>query len=326
MSTSLSSVTYSNTGVDDATQDTGDPYDDYWLFMEQEYFPPAKQHADFNDVYNMYLRARSGLSAQSYIMDACAVDVRREGDYIVVPLEFYVFVPANDFEYELTTNVAEEFSETVFIKGSIKNDGIGYVRKGYTTAFTMTDKIQFDHRVEDLSYVWESPVFNALGEQIRGSFSGMVGVATPLEDIQDQIDSGVHFQVSPAQLAARGRFVVAGDSIFGVTRMKYRAPAKLHTLELWIEPQGNQQFKNIRPTVIATWLDEAGNTKTTTLSLEIPQCVYDSMMLCGDGYSTMLLINPYKNKKIVYYSTCDGKFLTVREAGSYKRDYARADK
>lgn len=321
---SINSVTYSQPTTDGVVVNPDDPYNDNWLFLEQEWFPPNKQHADFSDVYNMFIRARSGLSAQSYILDACPVDVHREGDIIVVPLEFYVFVPRDDFEYELTSNVAEEFSDTDKIKGSFVDDGVGYIPKGYTTAFTMTDQLSFNHRIADLSFWWESSVYNVWGSRIAGPSSSHVNRATSLDDIRELIASGVSFQMSPAQLAARGRYIVAGEDIFGVVRLKYRAIARLHKLELRLQPQAGNDFKNIRPTVIASWVVE-GVTKTQTLTLDIPQCVYDAIQVCPDGgISTILLINPFKDKYIVYYSTCDGSFLGVREAGSFKKDYRKA--
>lgn len=327
MTVSIAGVTYTQAAIQDVVVNPDDPFDDNWLFLEQEYFPDEKQHADYMDVYNMQIRAASGLSAQSYVADACPVDIRYEDGLIVIPLEFYVFVPRDDFDYELSTNVAEEFSEGVYIKGSIQNDGVGYVRKGYSTAFTMTDTLEFTHRIADLSYWWESSVYDVTGSKIRGPSGAGSGInkAVSLDQIKEWAEQGITVNISPAQLRARGRYITAGEDIFGVVRLKYRAIAKLHKLNLYLEPQADAEFRNIRPVIIAKWEVE-GTTKTQTLTLDIPQCVYDSIKVCSNGVDTILLINPFKNKYIVYYSTCDGSFIEAREAGSYKADYLKAER
>lgn len=327
----ISSVSYTNATIDDSAVNPDDPWDDGWLFLEQEYFPPEKQAADFNDVYNMLIRANSGLSAQSFVADACPVNVRKEWtdganpDEVIIPLEFYVFTPRDDFEYELTTNVAEEYSDTARIKGRIINDGIGFVRKGYTTAFTMSNQIQFNHRLDDISYRWEHGVYDVWGSRLRGPSSGMSSTIS-LNDYaaSEEVDQSLFS--SPTQVRSRGRYLMTGEDVFGVIRLDYRAVAKLHTLELRLVPEAYEEFKNIRPTIIATW-EYGGETHSQTLTLDIPQCVYDSLYLCPDGGDdVVVLINPFKEKYIVYYSTCDGSYLGVREAGSFKKDYYKAER
>lgn len=290
---------------DDGSPSGTDLYDENnWLYLEQEYFPEVLQYPDYNDVDNMHRRVLSGYSAQSYIKDDCPVDITEDGDIILVALTFYVLTPADDWVYQLETNIVPGFTyidyegieQESLIKGRIVDEGITSIKKGYTTVFPMTDYIQFSHRITDMSYSWESVIIDSTGAS-----------------------------TSSPTLEVDGRFLRSPKTVWGVLRMNYRAVAHQHTLVLGVKPQAGYEFTEINPQITAHW-QYGGQTYSTSLELEIPQCVYDALSTCEDGVITIVLINPYKNKKIVYYNTCNGKFMRVCEAGKLKDAYHDAIK
>jgi hypothetical protein len=288
---------------DDPPVDPDDPdANSNWLELEQEYWPEITQYPDYNDIDAMYRLAFYGLSARQYIKPGCPVDIEENGEYVLVALPFYAMTPSDDFTYRLETNLVSDWTYTDYegnikeshIKGTIFNEGVTSVQKGYSTVLPMTDHLQFNHRILDFSHSWESVILDPLGRSR-----------------------------SAPQLEVDGRFIRFDEVAWGVLRMNYRAAANRHVLLMAVKPEGGFEFSEINPQVTAHW-EYKGQTYSTGLSFEIPQCVYDALSMCPDGFIILVLLNPYKAKYIIYFNTCNGKFITICEAGSLPDDYHKA--
>ena len=97
-------------------------------------------------------------------------------------------------------------------------------------------------------------------------------------------------------------------------RFDYRAVAHHYTLLLTLTAAQGYNIVDLKPVVTAYWMDGL-EQKSKTLELQIPQCVYDAMSDCpnvtGRFIDIARISTPDDQPTIVYYSTCDGRYLGV---------------
>lgn len=278
----VGSVLYSSTQGVSGTEDD-------WLFMSQEPYDSTRQSANFTDIDDMFQRAKGGLSARSRKKPGCGVATTSEaGDEegvtiveVTMSLPFYVFVPSDEFVYHLESNhpdittISDEYT-------------VEAVQRSGTIVVPMEDQIDFEAIVTDVSLSTETPVYNERGEVIP----------LPTED-ERVID---------------GRYLRFPEPLFAALWAKYRVIGHRYIFTLTITHEEGFSVSNITPVVVAHWVI-GGETKSKTLTLTIPDCVYTELEACPDGQTTTYYaINADDAKPVaVYYSSCDGKWVATVE-------------
>lgn len=103
--------------------------------------------------------------------------------------------------------------------------------------------------------------------------------------------------------------------VFAVLRLTGVAYGYKHSVTIAIDGVDDSRINNLHESIIASWLDGDGQPATTTLDMEIPACVADTLAACPGDESWSVSVNvtdtPEPTPK-VYFSTCTGKVIELR--------------
>jgi hypothetical protein len=258
---------------------------DRWVRLEQAEHPEVMQYANLYDIDQMMARARSGLSAWSYVKDSCPITINDDGT-VDVALDFYSFPSAFDFTYAVSASIGT-VGERIRVEQERELDII----------FTGS-RVDLPWFASMASVEWISPVFRSDGSQI----------ARP------------HITIEDAALVAD-----ADDIAFGVARLRCIAHGYLHTTVIRLVKQTTEQdedgnvnttgykIENLRCAATAAWQDEDGAARTEQLDLDIPKCVEDYLATCEDGEPKGGTRggDDEEPRPVVYYNDCTGSVLLV---------------
>lgn len=235
--------------------------------------PVADNTLTTTDLYSMIAMVKSGKSAKLYKPETCNVSII-DGK-VLADLIVYSWPKPYDLDYTTVTNYGE-IKDRISIKQSREFDFI----------INMSTKIELPFIVESISYeTTQLPFFNNDGEV----------VPEPVITFDE-------------------RFVYVSSEVIGVIRLTCVAKGYSHIVSLSFD-KGDSNIDNVNISVSSNWY-YGGELNTETLSLELPGCLALLLKTCEDDLITERNYGSVKGKDtlipVVYYSDCDGSFLTVR--------------
>lgn len=280
-----------------------------WVKLEQVKPQESRQYASLEDVFNAFMYASSGLSARMVRQPGCPVEFETSNGKEIVRffLGFYAWPSSPTLPYQLVSNIGElsppqkvsdlrEF--TLFA-----NNSVGVVLPYY---------------MQSASVIWESLIYNRYGEQIPPP--------TIVNNHTNLLFSHECFGVLRVSGIARGTYHVLTIELDKKNdTLPSKGPEVIRGNTYFLDPiqQANaNKFEGLAPTIQVYWprgsedaLIDQGlatpGTESTSINLEVPLCVQDVLSACpGSDYITRWCTN---SDKQVYYSTCDGSVLDVRE-------------
>jgi hypothetical protein len=232
----------------------------------------------------MLARAKSGMSAWSYLKDSCPITINKDGT-VTVALDFYSWPSALDFPYAVTVSIGA-LSPPTRIEQEREADLIvtsGAVQLPWL--LTMPSVEWTSHCFDDRWRVIARPQITMDGATLRAP--------------------GVGFGVARVRGMAQG--------YLHTTRITLR---KQTTDQ---DEQGNINvtgFKidNLRCDATASWRDQDGEQALDKISLEVPKCVESYLATCGDGENksgTVIGGTEGERRPYVYYNSCTGSVLLI---------------
>jgi hypothetical protein len=241
------------------------------------------------DIKQMVSRARSGVSALTYLKSDCQAYL--SGDSIVVTFSFYVWPSSRDLQYKLSANIGE-LSSAIVVEDYTE----------FSMLFGLSNYVPLDFILTEISLLnWETPCYNSNGHEIPD-----VDLSVKNENV-----------------------ICADSELFGVARIRGRKWGRKHTLTVTLPKEdflisNLQAAVTADWGDRTTTLDD--DTSTFTLQLEVPQCVQDMLSWCdGDeasienilfnimgGIQNICGAQAYAEKpRIAYYSECTGNLIEV---------------
>lgn len=253
----------------------GDVTPSTWLHLAQEYFSEINQDANLYDIAQMYVRARSGLSAKTYHKTDCPVLITSK-DSAIVTLTFYVWPSRIDLPYTLTAGL-----------GTISPPLRVSKPKEFDVLVPMSDKAELEYLLNDAQFSWQTPAINKFGGVISAPIFAVVNG-------QLQLSESV-FVVLRCRGEAQGYKHSVSMQINGTGENKI---TNLHNsiIAAWVDDSGKTVTETLDlkiPDCVADALEQCpdgpwqavGNTTFDEEGLDIAT---------------------------VYYSDCDGDFLGVK--------------
>jgi len=255
-----------------------------WVRLEQVGHPDVEQWANLFDVDQMQARARSGLSAWSYVKDSCPLTINSDGT-VDVALDFWSFPSAFDFSYQVFASIGT-VGERIRVE----------LEREFDVVFDRTRRVELPYSVTLPSVEWVSPVIDRYGREM----------ARP------------HITCEDAALT------VPEEIGFGACRLRCIAHGYLHTVVIRLVKQTSEQdeqgnlnvtgFKisNLQCDATAAWVPVDGGHGEDKISLKIPKCVEDYLATCPDGDVKGRVGKKEDGEKpYVYYNDCTGSVLLV---------------
>ncbi len=262
------------------------------LRLEQEERPIDAM--TINDIYQMWLLAKAGISARTY--KPYSSDVAFNGDYVTFSIGFYVWpIPAN-LPYGLSFNLREITPEQQEAEEEEITDGseFGFITEAevlekesqQTVVFPLNNRVEIDAVVQDLDYHWVTPVYNRLGA------------------LQP-----------PPDITLVNNALIIPDDYFGAARVNLIQQGFRHEVQITLaninEDGQNIKIDDINITITATWQNLEGETETAELQLELPAALAAALRLCGNNHDRVC--HDCDNYLVhVYYSICDGGVIDTK--------------
>lgn len=281
-----------------------------WVKLEQVKPPKTRQYAAIEDVFNAFMYAASGLSARMVRQPGCPVEFDTSNGQQIVrfSLGFYAWPSSLTLPYQLISNIGElstprqvsdlrEF--TLFA-----NNSVGVVLPYY---------------MQSASVIWESLVYNRYGEQIPPP-----AITNNHTNLLFDCEC---FGVLRVTGIARGTYHELTIELDKKNdTLPSKAPEVIRGNTYYLDPiqqENANKFEELAPTIQVYWpggdenapIDQgitAHGTDSASLNMEVPTCVQDALSACpGSDYITRWCTTT--SDKQVYYSTCDGSVLDVRD-------------
>lgn len=259
------------------------------MHLEQIGQTATDKTASMFDLNQMVAKARSGVSALTYMRSDCTAHVA--GDNLVVNFSFYVWPSSRDMRYRLDSTI-----------GVLSDPQIVEDYTEFSLLFGLSNAVGLDFILTEINSIrWETPCYDSNGQQIPD---------VPLTIKNDNT-------------------ICAEREVFGVARIRGRKWGKKHTLTVTLPKEdlsiSNLQASVTAdwgdPT---TTLDDSSSTDT--LQLEVPQCVKDILAWCDGDQASIenILFNimggisnicgaqsQTEKPRIAYFSTCTGSLIEV---------------
>lgn len=260
-----------------------------FVHLEQIGQTATDSTASMFDIKQMVARAKSGVSALTYMRSDCTAHV--VGDNIVVTFSFYVWPSSREFQYHLSSTI-----------GVLSDPSITEDYTEFSMLFGLTGSVGLDFILTEINNVkWETPCYDRNGQEIPD-------VALTIKD---------------------DNTICAEREVFGVVRIRGRKWGRQHSLVVTLPKEdlsisNLQAYVTADWGDRTTTLDDS--TSTDTLKLEVPQCVEDMLAMCdGDQNSIENVlfnimggianicgaISQSKRPRIAYYSECTGELIEV---------------
>ena len=256
-----------------------------WVNLEAVEQPEVTQYGNLYDIDQMRARARSGLSAWSYIKAGCPLTIDDGAGNIMVDvaLDFFSFPSAPDLVYQVSASIGT-VGERIRLEQARELDVV----------FTGS-RYQLPWYATGVSAEWVTPVFRSDGSIIP-------------EPVPIRVDAGNALVVDAEGVA------------FGCARLKCLAHGFLHTTVIRLVKQaatkdedGNLNTTGYRIENLACTANSSWDGGAETLALPIPKCVEDYLATCPDGeLKSSITIDPGgEPRPYVYYNDCTGSVLLV---------------
>jgi hypothetical protein len=122
-----------------------------WLNLEQAALADGRLRP--NDLAQMLARVRSGLSARTYVSEACPVTI--SGETVIVPVDFYVWPSSLTLPYVVAAAYGE-LSDPVQVS----------LARVFSVLVPVADSVRLPYLTEQATAVWETPCYSGLGAMI----------------------------------------------------------------------------------------------------------------------------------------------------------------
>ncbi len=218
------------------------------------------------DVYEMWIRARSGISARNYNPGDCEVSIT--DDIATFSISFEVYPSDMDLNY----NLIASFGELDPLREVVSE------RENFSIFFNKTDHVELEKIHEDVTFSWQTPFY----------LSNSTPIPTPLFTVNN-----TYISTEEAIFA-----VGMGNGI----KKGYKHKVNF-TIPLVDDDGNNLQIDSIDSTITASWND-GDDVETEQLKLEIPECILNSLTLC-EGKPNLVCHKCEGTKMLVYFSTCE---------------------
>lgn len=250
--------------------------DDKWLTLEQE---GVSGRINTDDIYQMWLLAKSGISARTFSPRDC--DVKFNSEEIIFRIYFYVFPSEEGLPYDLDATLGD-------VSGGIVQES----NREFGVFFDSSQQVTLSKVYEDVEFDYRSPCFNEYGEEI---------------DIPEiNVDKkSMYVDEQPIFLVAKATGVEKGFKHYVET-----------TLPLYNDDGEKLKYEDIHCTITATWMNN-GVVENEQLELEIPDCVAFALAMCK-GQPNLICYDCDGLYYYIYFSTCTGKVVSVVPTDIYE--------
>jgi hypothetical protein len=262
-----------------------------WLHLEQ--IAPVDEYANARDVYDMWLAASTGRSAQLLRSSVCPVEFI--GDTVNIYLGFYVWPSLPDLAYSLAAS-----------NGTINPGQHIRQHREFSVFIDNQDSIDLPYFMEKVSIAWETPTFDQYGASIPAPTITAAG-----NQIEFSTEVFGAVRISGMAIGWHHLLMISIDkpitaepengSVYYPSATEIYEPGPILT---------SDKISNVSSTVTASWVDGA-ETKNEQLSMKIPKCVEDLLNMCPENWKFQLCWEFVD--KIYYYNACKGEIMYVRD-------------
>jgi len=303
--------------------------DDIWLTLEQASIPVMNESVYLKDITSMWNMVMTGASATNYVSQTCPVSVLN--GVITIRLGVYVFPCSQDMQYTMTISNGE-------FGPMVQKD----VSREFDLLFPQSDSVALDFVPnDDITFEWETDAYNEFGEMISrpeitlennvvkmsaSCFCVLRCKCTTLADYYPvfiYVVKAVDAEPTEEDLTRVATCKENCEALYGVGG-SINANRYLPCIEACNKTKNanaapdrtGYSISNLQSTVQATWMGSDGKLDDESLSLTIPECVKKLLEMCDDGTmkSPLYGIDDGSDKiTTVYYSTCTGNILDVRD-------------
>jgi hypothetical protein len=265
-----------------------------WVQLEQIVPKNLARYASIKDLYDLWLAAKTGSSAQLIRSDVCPVEI--EGRVIRLWIDFYVWLSNPENSYSLSAGVGT-FGDKVHAN----------THKAFSLIVDNTREIALPYYFADgVLVTWESDTFDKIGNQIFN-----VGMS---------VVDGCWLQLS--------------EEVFGVVRVSGNAVGYKERLTIEVDkgedPEDGHWIEytltdfNVDITVTTDEDEEVMHLTDATL----PECVNTLLTMCPiqeninmcDVFAQAGLLG---NLMIVYYNSCTGEVIHVELSDLRNSNYCK---
>lgn len=262
-----------------------------WLRLEQEEIPVTDEETGLALLGRMLAAVKSGRSAHSVVFTECRW-LEILGPVVRVSLDFYVWPSRLDLPYQLTVPFGE-VSEAEEVQ----------LHRSFDVIFRNQD-------AQELGFVFagefwpEMPFFAGEGSELPATEITLAGSRVTLS--------------APCTTVLRATGIATGYRHRLVMELGKGLAAPDEDPEL-TPAQASEVYAvtGLRNQLTASWVDEHGETRAETMTMELPRCVEDLLAVCKDG--RLLGVVGCLNRSCnggdtlkVYYSTCTGEVILAR--------------
>lgn len=299
-------------------------YQSCWVRLEQIIPDESTTAPNVADIYNLWLAAATGRSAQKLRPATCPVEFN--GNTITSFLGFYVWQSDPGLQYSLVAALGKIGQRMSVSK-----------RREFSVFLDNVDRYALPYYMQSVSVAWETPTLNNLGER---------------------------YTIKPTWKVVDGIWLVFSKPVFAAIRISGQAIGAAVVLEMSVKkgittsdditeadleewrrgPNGEiiinaaptsklvvDIIRDLKNTITVVWScpygldsdsvkdDELENTSTTADQVDVvlPQCLSDLLSFCPDPFlgldeNTNLWCDELTNEN-VYYNACKGNVLGSRE-------------
>lgn len=289
-----------------------------WCRLEQIIPDESETAPNVGDLYNLWLAAATGRSAQRLRPASCPVEL--DGDTIRAFLGFYVWPSAPALQYRLSSALGKIGPRMAISK-----------HREFSVWLDDVDRYALPYFMHGVSVIWETPTFNRYG--VRAERPAVTVEAGIWLVFSAQVSGAIRV----AGLAIGASVVLEMEFKKGLVEEGtngadnedwHRGPNG----EIILNPTPNnrlvsERISNVKNVISVTWQggedsvlqNEVVDTSTSTSQLDVvlPQCLADLLSFCPDPFfgteDNSSLFCEQLNDKRVYYNACNGQVLGSRE-------------
>jgi hypothetical protein len=265
-----------------------------WVKLEQIVPKNLARYATIKDLYDLWLAAKTGSSAQLIRSDVCPVEI--DGGIIRLWIDFYVWLSNPEDSYSLSAGIGA-------FGGKVHTEA----HKAFSLLADNTREIALPYYfVDGVSVTWESDTFDRVGNQIFN-----VGMS---------VVDGCWLQFS--------------EKVFGVVRVAGSAVGYKERLTIEVDkgedPEDGHWVEytltdfNVDITVTTEDNEEVMHLTDATL----PECVNTLLTMCPDQENIsmcdgLVQVGLLGKLMTVYYNSCTGEVLHVELSDARESNYCK---
>lgn len=266
-----------------------------WVKLEQIIPQGLRSYASIKDLYDLWLAAKTGRSAQNIRLgDVCPVEV--EGKIVRLWIDFYVWLSDPSLPYSVSAGI-----------GSFSAQEVTNTHKEFSLVVEDAAYLNLPYYFgPDIEVFWESATFDSLGEQIHNVTITVVN----------------------------GNRLYFSEEVFGVVRVSGSAAGFKQRLTLEVEALTDQatgeyieytltEF-NVDIIVTTDFSEETMHLSDSTL----PECVRELLSRCPNQENIDLCTSFAERGLLgkiltVFYNSCTGEVLSTSLSDMQEGEFCR---